>query len=165
MRTFCLTLTVLTLAGCESGLARSIKLTVPAEVAEGFSPGSPGIVLADLGGSARPYLVLCGQQVKNPVRLSQDLGFGCLDELDGTTETVRAWVQPMPAGWDAAATCAAQKERSFYTGLSLGPADAGEPLAEQPEASWPQASQLAKWRRDGSPCGGVLDAELALKAP
>jgi hypothetical protein len=113
----------------------------------------------------RPYFVLCGQAFKSPLQLSQDEGFGCLGERAGTSETLRVWVQPLPAGWDAAQTCAAGEERSFYPGLHLGPAQDNEGLAPEPDPRWAQGSRSAQWRRDISPCGGVLSAELELRFP
>ncbi len=145
---------------CESGLARSAKLTLSAERTSPFSAQAPGAVVSDLGGQVWPYVVLCGQQPKQPVFLSQDLGFGCLDSLAGKTETVRVWLAPLPATWDAGAACATVGNREFYGALSLGPADGG--LAPDPDPAWPQASASGTWRRDGSPCGGVLNVQLAL---
>lgn len=160
------------LFGCESGLSRSVAVTLPSTVATSFSAGSPGLLVSDLGNRAQPqpFLVLCGQSPKNPVHLSQDLGFGCLSTRDGTTETVRVWVAPLPAGWDADAGCAqGSKDRSFYTVLSLAPAadagvDAGV-LAADPEAGWAQGTDEGTWRRDISPCGGVVNFEVTLAVP
>ena len=99
--------------------------------------------------------------------LSQDLGFGCLGKLDGTRETVQVWVQPMPAGWDAAATCAVPHDKPFYEALLLGPADAGaaDVLAAAPDAAWAQGQAQGTWRRDLSPCGGVVNFEVTLAVP
>lgn len=169
MRLLCLLSFVI--LGCESGTARSVKLTLPSSVATGFSATSPGLVVADLGNHVAAYVALCGQTPKNPVHLSQDLGFGCVGSRNGTTETARVWVQPLPSGWDAGAACAqASQDRSFYSELSLAPAavdggvDAGV-LASDPEPGWAQGSDEGTWRRDGSPCGGVVNFELTLAMP
>lgn len=169
MRRLCLLSIVI--LGCESGTARSINLTLPSSIATSFSANSPGLVVADLGSFVAPYVVLCGQTPKNPVHLSQDNGFGCVGSLNGTTETARAWVQPLPSGWDAGFACAqGSQERSFYSPLSLAPAavdggvDAGV-LASEPEPGWAQGSDEGTWRRDGSPCGGVVNFELTLAIP
>jgi len=120
-----------------------------------------------MGGSALPYVVLCGHGPADPVKLVQDLGFGCLDSKEGTTETVRAWLQPMPAAWDAARTCAAQIERPFYKGLVFDTADAGDSgnLAGEPSADWARGSAAGTWRRDASPCGGALNVVMTLARP
>lgn len=151
---------LLLLCACESGLSRSVKLVIPQEVASRFSPASPGIVVSDLGARPSLYVVLCGQSLKNPVYLSQDLGFGCLDTRNGTEETVRVWVDPQPLAIDAGVTCSVQRE--FYSALSLTATDGGTVLAADPDPAWSQGLTTATWRRDGSPCGGVLNAELAL---
>lgn len=161
--------------GCESGTARSVALTLPASVATSFSATSPGLVVAEFGDRIEPYVALCGQTPKNPVHLSQDLGFGCVGKLDGTTETARVWVQPLPSGWDAGAACArGSQERSFYSSLSLslslapaavdGGVDAGV-LAPAPESTWAQGTDEGTWRHDGSPCGGVVNFEITLAIP
>jgi hypothetical protein len=167
MRLLTLACAALLVSACESGMTRSLKLTIPNGVAQPFTATAPGIVVTDMGGNCAPYFVLCGQKVADPVTLTQDLGFGCLGSRDGTSETLRSWVQAMPTSWDAAATCAAQRERPFYEALSIGPDDAGvsDRLAETPEASWPQGSATGTWRRDLSPCGGVLNVELTLAVP
>lgn len=159
-------LLVLLAAGCESGLTRSAEVTLPLEVAKAFSPKFPGLLVSDLGGEARAYLGLCGQIPKNPLLLSSDLGFGCLEERAGTTERARAWVQSLPDGVDAAALCAqASTERSFYRAFVLPPADGGVDagtLPTDPEPTWAQAADEGTWRRDASPCGGVVSFELVL---
>ena len=153
-------LALLLLCACESGLSRSVKLVIPQEVASRFSPSAPGIVVSDLGAHPSLYLVLCGQNLKNPVFLSQDLGFGCLDTRNGTSETVRVWVDPRPLAVDAGGSCSAQRE--FYSALSITTPDGGSVLAADPDPAWPQGTTTATWRRDVSPCGGVLNAELPL---
>jgi hypothetical protein len=160
------------LLGCESELSRRLDVTVPSGVAGGFSQTSPGIVLSDLGSpdAGAPYALLCGQTPSRPLALSQNLGFGCLSErpgLEGSTETVRAWVQPMPVTWDASQLCAQRTDRSIYDATSFGPADAGgsDSLATAPASTWAQGSGTGTWHRDGSPCGGLLSAKLTLATP
>ncbi len=174
----------LVVLGCESGLSRQVEVTLPSGLAGGFSQTAPGIVMSDLGSDAgRPYLALCGQTPRQPLVLSQDLGFGCLREspgLEGTTETVRAWVQPMPASFSAAEVCAHTDDRSFYSATSFGPDDAGESdagqsdggptdagelLAPTPAPTWAQGSGTGTWHRDGSPCGGAMNAKLTVAQP
>jgi hypothetical protein len=156
---------LLVLSGCESGLTRAATVTVPADVPPRFSATSPGLLVADLGSRVAPYVVLCGQTPKNPVHLSDDLGFGCLGSRDGTQETVRVWVQPMPAGWDVDAGCATVAERSYYSTLALSSGDGGLPLPAMPEASWPQGTATGTWKRDLSPCGGALVVDVTLAVP
>lgn len=171
MRLLCLLSFVI--LGCESGTARVVDLTLPADVATSFSAAAPGLVVANLGGNVGEYVVLCGQTPKNPVQIIQDEGFGCVGARNGTTETARVWVQPLPSGWDAGAACAdSAKDRQYYSRLSLAPAavdggvDAGAlALALEPEASWPQGSAEGTWKKDGSPCGGNVKFQVTIAAP
>jgi hypothetical protein len=164
----------LALMACESGLAREAKVTVPSAIAGGFSASAPGVVVSDLGSDAGfGFTLLCGQAAKDAMVLEQDLGFGCLSEhggLQGKTETVKVWVQPMPtsAGWDATALCAARTDRSFYDATTFGPPtpDGGmSELLPAPDSSWVQGSGTGTWKRDGSPCGGQLEVDLTLAKP
>ncbi|MDP2270027.1 MAG: hypothetical protein Q8N23_28525 [Archangium sp.] len=142
---------------------------MPGSVATSFSATSPGLVVSDLAGDVGAYLALCGQALKSPIHLSRDIEFSCLGALNGTTETARVWVQPLPAGWDATAACArSAKDREFYDVQSFAPADAGVDagvLAAEPAATWAQGSDEATWRRDISPCGGVVSFDVTLAVP
>jgi hypothetical protein len=161
------------LAGCESGLARSVKVTIPDEVSGRFSAAAPGLVVSDLGAEALAYVALCGQHFSREVYLSQDLGFGCLEEARaGRRETVRVWVQAVPSDLDGARLCAEHPERSFYRGFPVDLPDGGatdggvtSALAGEPLADWPQGRGEGAWRRDGSPCGGVLNAVVVVTVP
>lgn len=174
---------VLVLWGCESGMERKLEVTVPAAVAAGFSAAAPGVVVSDLGqpdgGGGQSYTLLCGQSSAS-LTLLQDLGFGCLKDspgLEGTRETVRAWVQPMPASWNAALLCGARRDSPYYEATRFAPADAGAgdagaadagapgEVAPEPLAPWAQGTGTGTWKRDGSLCGGILDAKLTLAAP
>jgi len=161
MRSF-LVVSCLVLFGCESGVARSIDVTVPAEVSARFSPASPGVVVAELGGEPWSFLVLCGESLPNPLELSQDLGFGCLGARKDTEETIRVWVQPLtvPAGPDAGIQCASS--RQFYGPMDVKGADGGTFVVSTPDSSWAQGSGTGTWRRDVSPCGGVLNVSVRL---
>lgn len=153
---------VLVLAGCESGVTRSVKVTIPAELNAKFSAESPGVLVSDLGGERAAYVVLCGQGLKNPVYLSQDINFSCLGMRNGTSETIRTWVEPISA--DAGVSCATQRE--FYNAFQFGPQDGGVGgLATEPAATWAQGSGTGTWRRDISPCGGVLSVDVTLAVP
>jgi hypothetical protein len=169
MRSLLLSSLVLFVSACESGTSRAVKVTLPASVATSFTAEAPGLIVADLGSRAEPYVALCGQTPKNPIHLSQDRGFGCLGSLNGMNETVRVWVQPLPAGFSAAAACAqASQQREFYDQLTLVTPDGGidgGALATAPEASWPQGTDESTWRRDVSPCGGVITFEVTLAVP
>jgi hypothetical protein len=163
---------VLFLTACESGTSRSVKLTVPESIAASFTAQSPGLIVSDLGSRAAPYVALCGQAPKNPVYLSQDRGFGCVGSLNGTSETARVWVQPLPPGWDPARACAqASQQREFYSEFQLVTADGGVEgvdagaLADAPQATWAQGTDESTWRRDVSPCGGVINFEVTLAVP
>lgn len=120
---------LLGLAACESGTARSLQVTVPADVASRFSAQAPGVVVSDLTGQASPWVVLCGQALENPLFLSYDEGFGCLDATVGAQEPVRVWIEPVDAG---AFACSTQQE--FYRAQPAGPADGGAPfVASSPD--------------------------------
>lgn len=168
MRSFLLSL-VLVVSGCESGTSRVVKVTLPAAVATSFTAEAPGLIVADLGSRVEPYVPLCGQTPKNPIHLSQDRGFGCIGSLEGMSETVRVWVQPLPAGFSAPAACArASQQREFYSDFTLVTPDGGVDggaLATAPEASWAQGTDEGTWKRDLSPCGGVISFEVTLAVP
>lgn len=148
--------------GCESGTTRSIELTVPSSVSGAFTEAARGVVLFQPMGEPAAYAVLCGQTLPNPLVLSQDLGFGCLGTRVGMAESLRAWVQPMPQGWSEQ-PCSTSK--SFYEPIGSVTRDGGAGFAANPEASWAQASGTANWKRDLSPCGGILKASLTLATP
>lgn len=160
MRTLVLVVAVVC-TGCESGNARVVNVTVPSTVAGTFSDAARGVVVVDVDGQQLASVVLCGQQLPSPLVVSQDLGFGCIGDFEGTTESVGAWVQPMPMGW-AGLPCSAS--RQFYR-PSLPSADGGTVLERMPQASWAQGAVEAAWRRDGSPCGGILKTSVTLAAP
>lgn len=160
MRAFVLVVAVLG-SGCESGNARVVNVTVPATVAGTFSDTARGVVVIDVDGQQFASVVLCGQQLPSPLVVSQDLGFGCIGDFEGRTESVGAWVQPMPMGW-AELPCSAS--RQFYR-PALPAADGGTVLSRTPQASWAQGAVEARWKRDGSPCGGVLKTSVALATP
>jgi len=180
----------LLLAGCESGLASVVDVEVADTVATAQTEDAPGVLVTDAGRLA-PLAALCGQALDEPVTFSFDFGFGCLDERQGTTAVLRAWVQPMPERWDAAAFCALAP--TPYSGLTIGPAviggddtaepaavdtaappgdtgdDTGAPvdlypgLAAEPDPAWPQGETTATWKRDVSPCGGVLKGDIRVE--
>lgn len=158
MRTFLVVVAVLG-AGCESGNDRVFNVMVP--VSTTFSETLRGVVVIDVDGQQFSTVVLCGQMLPTPLVISQDLGFGCIGSREGTTEAVGAWVQPMPMGW-VGLPCSAS--RQFYV-LSLPQADGGTDLARMPQTSWAQGAVDAPWKRNGSPCGGILKASVTLAAP
>lgn len=161
MKTLGVVLAVLVL-GCESGTSRSVDLTVPSSVSGAFTEAARGVVLFQPMGEASAYVVLCGQTLPDPLVLSQDLGFGCLGTRVGMAESLRAWVQPMPQGWSDL-PCSPSK--SFYEPIGSVTRDGGAGFAANPEATWAQASGTANWKRDFSPCGGLLKASLTLAPP
>lgn len=155
----------LVLLGCESGLSESYTLTVGPQTSGEYSPEAPGLLRVQT--STHPaVLALCGQTLE-PHDYSVDLGFGCLDELRDTQEERSAWVEPMPASWSAQHLCNVDPPRFQWDGLILdeqvtnSPDPAFNDLADAPEPGWPTATSTGTWRRDGSPCGGVLPIELA----
>lgn len=157
MRTLVVFVAVLS-AGCESGNARVINVTVPAAIAGTFSEATRGVVVLDVGGQQFATVVLCGQTLPTPLVVSQDLGFGCIGAFEGTTESLGVWVQPMPTGW---ADVACSASRQFYR-PSLPTVDGGTQLERMPQAMWAQGAVDAAWKRDGSPCGGILKTSVTL---
>lgn len=158
----------LVLAGCESGLARVAEVSVPEDVAASYTAAAPGVLVARLGGVVRWHVPLCGQTVEDPLVLVHDQLFACLGEASGPAkgdeESIRAWVEPLPAGWPADDVCAAadmSRKRHVPKPVPEG-AQLAE-LAEEPEAHWPQAQGVGVWKRDGSPCGGQLRVRLTLE--
>jgi len=152
----------LVMAGCESGTAVVLDVTVPSSVSGPFSEGQRGVLVTTTPLGTSGSVVFCGRTLPSPLVLSQDLGLGCLGSREGTSETIRAWVEPMPAGWSGA-PCS--ESRQFYRALGVANADGGPAFARTPQATWAQATQTATWKRDGSPCGGNLKAALTLAVP
>jgi len=164
MRRLLLFLPLLFVTACESGLTRTVHVTIPAAIETQFTPTSPGLVVSTLTGEPEVWVVLCGQGLKQPLTLSQDLGFGCLrDDLIGAPEAMAVWIQPMAAPVDG---LPCSTERSFYRYLHADPPDAGGFVPPgTPDVSWAQAATTANWRRDASPCGGIVSADLTLAVP
>ncbi|MFT3840595.1 MAG: hypothetical protein QM723_26640 [Myxococcaceae bacterium] len=182
MHKWLLAAVVVVMAGCESGTARQVEVTVPSDIASTFSATAPGVVVTDLGADAgHSFTLLCGQTTQTQLTLEQDLGFGCLSKTkEGTTESVKVWVEPMPTSWDAASLCSKRTDRSFYQETSFAPVpdagstdggvdggtvDDGEGVAATPSSSWVQASGSGTWKRDGSPCGGLMNVKVTLAKP
>jgi len=155
------------LTACESGLSVDYTLTIAQSAVAATAPDAPGLLRVH--GAPDPVVrVLCGGSGQLSARYTIDLGFGCLDDLRGSTEERRAWIEPMPEGWDAQALCALDPPRFRWDGVTIdasvtGPGvDPREVLAEAPDAAWTQGRGAGTWRRDGSPCGGVLPVEIRL---
>lgn len=169
------------LVGCESGLAARVDIELKGGVAEAFTKEAPGIVVADVGAGAEPVVPLCGGPAPEDLGLYHDYGFGCMDgDQKGVTGELRAWVQPMPEGWDAAGFC--RLTQYYDSPLDVPSEVSGDPttptttpgtatavpgtvptdlapvvpgLAAEPEADWPQGSVTGEWH--GTPiCGGTL---------
>ena len=187
-----LPLLFLLLAGCESGLSTVVNVDVAGGVATARSADAPGVLVTDAGGLATPLAALCGAPLDEEVTFSHDHGFGCLDEREGTEEVLRAWIQPAPEAWDFAAFCALQPHafRGLTLGPDItGAPEAGDTadtarsdtaradtarsdtaapvdndgLLAEPEPTWPQAEVRATWKRDVSPCGGVLRGDIRIE--
>lgn len=147
------------LTACESGTWVTLDVVVPDDVASLYSAEAPGILETDVW---QPIAPVCGGDGFT-AHLDADGGFGC--RPDDPTVTVRAWIVPIPADWDADAFCALDAAES---GISW-PVDTGAapfPVEELPApgAGDPQGSTEAKW--EWTPiCGGDLDAEITLRAP
>ena len=156
----------LLLIGCHSGTTRLVDVTVTDDVGAAYTAASPGLLVAELGGTIAWYVALCDQGTEDPITLSYDINYSCLGETGGPSqgdeEAVRVWVEPLPAGWDAAAVCAAQEVARFYRPRSAQVGEGIAELAPEPAPGWPQAEATGTWKRDLSPCGGILRTELTL---
>ncbi|MDP2313966.1 MAG: hypothetical protein Q8P41_13750 [Pseudomonadota bacterium] len=178
MRPSLLAPALLLLVGCESGLATVVHVEVDDAVATAHTADAPGVLVTDAAPFAEVTALapLCGAPLEDEVTYSYDFGFGCLDDAqEGTEEVLRAWVQPVPADWDLAAFCAL--EPTQFSGLAIGQDVTGEPdptdtgdtasgtpgLVEAPEASWPQGDVRATWKRDLTPCGGILLGDIRVE--
>lgn len=159
MRSVCLSL--LFLAGCESGLAEVYSIDVADPVARTYSESSPGLLRVS-GAGPEAVRVLCGGPFGDPVEYVIDLGFGCLDDGQrGSVESRSAWIEPPPEGTDAAALCALPAPDPDWSGVAIdAPAD---DLAADPSADWPQGTGSGAWERDLSPCGGVLHVDIFVR--
>ena len=152
---------------CESGLSVDYTLTLASAGVGRTSIEAPGLLRVQ--GATTPVVrAICGEGTERSARYVLDLGFGCLDERRGTDEQRVAWIEPLPEGWSGPALCALDPPRFAWDGLALdetvtGPGvDPWEALAAEPDPAWTQARGTGTWRRDGSPCGGVLAVEIAL---
>ena len=179
IRTRGLAVALLGLVGCESGTAAEVEIQVTDGVALSFDAQTPGVVVTDVGMGADPVARLCGARLE-PITVYRDFGFGCIGDRKGTTERVYAWVQPIPATWNASGFCDLP---AFFDGpLSLteeitGPADdstandSGLPLvtvpglAPAPDDAWAVGSTVEEWH-GASLCGGLLRGEpVVVSAP
>lgn len=166
------------LIGCESGLAAVADIEVDDAVARAFDRTAPGVLVTDTGGALATVAALCGETFER-ITFVKDFGFGCLDDAKkGTTETLSAWVQPMPEGWNAEGLCALAPVH--YSGIVVPPEVSGEVpvtttgtpvsvpppgLALAPEAGWAQGSTVAEWHKVPI-CGGTLRGDpLVVKHP
>ncbi|HLT32135.1 MAG TPA: hypothetical protein VK013_18995 [Myxococcaceae bacterium] len=155
------------LVACHSGTTRMVDVTVSDEVVGAYSEASPGLLVAELGGTVAWYVALCGQAADAPFLLSKDVPYSCLGEKGsrsaGDEETVRVWIEPLPEGWDAAAICATREASEFHRPQAAAEGEDVAALADEPEPGWPQAEGTASWKRDITPCGGYLRLGLTLE--
>lgn len=159
--------------GCESGTYRQLEVTLPDAVTAAHDAEAPGVLVSDLWPGV-PLRALCGQAEPKALIFGRDDLFSCMP--DAAEQTVRVWVDPAPRGWNREELCSAPSgelgltyggERTVgSTGdTGLSPRAPVLELAEGPEAGWAQGRTVGTWRRDGSPCGGRLEVEVAVSAP
>jgi hypothetical protein len=143
--------------GCESGVTVDIALEVPASVASEYDAETRGLLQLDEGGgSAWSVAPVCGDALA--LRAYSD-GFGC--RPDDPDVTVRAWVVPVPAEWDAGLCDLEVDPEAAYVDLSdeaLYPPD----LLPAPTDGDPQDAVDARWKWTPI-CGGVLEAALSVE--
>ena len=167
MRTPFLLVLLGTLA-CESGTSESYAISIDPELGLAYSTDAPGLLGVD-SSPGRVFRVLCGQELAQPVQLSLDNGFGCLDDgLKGTSVDRLAYIQPMPETWDAEALCAIPEPEQPWDAV---PIDALELGTDEPwldlnvpiDEAWDQGMGSGEWKSDLSPCGGHLDVEIVIE--
>jgi hypothetical protein len=150
------------LTACESGTLVSIDIAVDDAAALRFSSDEPGVVVADATSApASPVAPACGQTFLDHLSYTYDLGFGCLDDKKGTTETLRAWIAPIPGTWDKAAFCGLEPEAgplAIPTEVTADPS-----VGAEPPDGFPFGEGEAEWKRDGSPCGGAATGEVDVR--
>lgn len=150
------------LTACESGTVVSMDIAVDDAAALRFSSDAPGVLVADsTSAPAEPVEPACGQTFLEHVTYSFDFGFGCLEDKKGTTETLRAWIEPVPESWDEAAFCGLERE----SGPLVIPAEvADDPtVGSEPPDGFPSGEGEAEWKRDASPCGGAAAGEVVVR--
>jgi hypothetical protein len=165
---------LLLLVACESGTAEVLDVEVGDAAAASFTEEAPGVLATDLGGTVAALRPVCGDPI-DAFTYVLDFGFGCLsDEAKGTKETMHAWIEPAPADWDPAAWCDATAPQwgsidlAPFTGDAADTGDTGEagsapsPLAGL-DAATASATASGTWKRDISPCGGTLHAEIRVE--
>ena len=161
-----LPIALLLATGCESGTSEYLVIDVANPIATSYSVESPGLLRTSAGSDV--VAVLCGKRLIEPAEISVDHGFGCLDEK-GVEDTRTAWIEPIPDTWDAEQLCAMPAPDPVWSGLYVDTEVTGhdgfyvDDLATEPDPSWPQGEGTGTWRRDGSPCGGNLRVELAIR--
>lgn len=153
-------LPLLALVACESGLSLQAEVSVPAEVTDAYDADAPGLLRLAAGALVLDLEPVCGAALPDPVEVGFDYGFGCRDEK-GASEALVAWIEPMPAAWDAAAFCATARTDT-WSALDLSGFDTGA-LATTPDPAWPQGEGTAPWERDFSPCGGYAEGRVVVE--
>ncbi len=171
-----LVVTSLVAPACESGTGEAYTFNVSKEVATLYSAESPGILRVLNVSNADPAdkqvnavaRILCGDPVPNSsFQFFLDHGLGCLDKtLKEKSVQRQAWIEEMPAGWDAAALCALPAEQTTIGPEVTGDAGSVElDFATTPLPEWSKGRGNGVWRRDDSPCGGRLEIEIRLLYP
>ncbi len=152
-------MSLLLLVACESGVSVGLTLDVPDDVGAASTPDAPGLLRADADGFLVNVAPVCGEPFAEAIEVYVDFGFGCLDDREGTDASLRAWIEPAPAGWDLEALCALAPADGLDL-TAVGPTDA---LAASPDPSWPAGEASAPWRRDLSPCGGSVSGAITVE--
>ncbi|MBT3221800.1 MAG: hypothetical protein HN348_22200 [Proteobacteria bacterium] len=160
---------LLLLAACESATSVIVDIELDDGLASSYSADEPGIlVVRPTSYFATAVLNLCGDEPEQPIEFIHANEFSCLsDSMKGTTESVDAWIEPLPDGWDAEAFCALER-RNDWSDLSIDDEVTGDPaesgtlgLVDSPESDWPQGIGSGKWKRVAvTPCGGSAKAEV-----
>jgi hypothetical protein len=154
------------IAGCESGNSVVMEVSVSQALATSFTSSSPGVLRVSATLGAQSVAPLCGSALDDQ-RIVQDLGFGCLSDVGHSQEDLRAWIEPLPDGWDKQAFCALTPKYGELDVSSAAPAipdgGTGDGLAAAPDPSWHQIESTVQWVRDASPCGGIARGALSLQ--
>jgi hypothetical protein len=157
----------LLLTGCASIVSQQYDVTISDDAATSTSENAPGLLLTE--GYDRIAAVLCGGPVER-IRYITSTNYACMGDLEGTTETRVAWIEPMPPTWDADVLCGMPEPEPTWRGVAPGPDVIGGAVwfgADLPDMPSPGA-----WTGEGdgtwgtqplSSCSGGIDIEIEIR--
>lgn len=149
------------LAACESGTTTRLDVELSAAADAAGAPAAPALLATDVTGGPRALAPLCGDGARR-TSFEWDVDFACAGRGADADVVVRAWVEQLPDGLDAARFCAlAVRDDGVVLDDAL--VDGGTAPLPSRERALFEGSADATWRRDLSPCGGVLEASVLVE--